>query len=235
MIDFPDKLAAIVFTKGCNFRCRYCYNPMLVWPDNVGKTNENKPRDLMPSADPETADLLAFLRSRQGKLDGLVITGGEPTIQADLPDFIAEVKALGLAVKLDTNGTNPEMIKKLLAENSLDYIAMDVKAPPQRYEEVTGGLGQWPIIEKSIKMIRSSGVPYEFRTTVAEGQLGEADILAMASELRGCRRWFLQGLVTAGELLDPEFKAGRYTQAELAAIALKARAVAGHCEIRGYI
>ena len=126
LIDFPGKIAAIVFTHGCNFRCGYCHNPSLLL--NKEKVVNNY----------TTKDFFSFLQTRIGKLDGVVITGGEPTLQSGLYDFIKEIKQMGFAVKLDTNGTNPDVIEKLLNDNLLDYIAMDIKAPLEKYSQITG-------------------------------------------------------------------------------------------------
>ena len=121
LIDYPEKLAAIIFTQGCNFKCPYCHNPEL----NAAQGNPFDKRMI-----------LEFLKTRVGKLDGVVITGGEPTLHKNLPDFIAKIKGLGFCVKLDTNGTNPEMLKRLLDEKLIDYVAMDIKAPIQKYAQV---------------------------------------------------------------------------------------------------
>jgi len=153
LIDYPGEVAAIIFTQGCNFRCQFCYNPMLVWPLEDSKMKYRKDHSLI-----EESDLFAFLRSRVGKLDGVVITGGEPTLHADLPEFINKIKALGYKVKLDTNGTNQEMLEKLInipltrGQNLIDYIAMDLKAPLDKYEKVTGAKVSLANIKKSVKI-----------------------------------------------------------------------------------
>ena len=128
LLDFPQKIACIVFTPGCNFKCGYCHNPELSGDFGKSKVAGNLP--------PTLSEFFDFLKKRKGKLDGVVITGGEPTLQADLPEFIKKVKDLGLLVKLDSNGTNPDMIRKLLDDKLLDYIAMDIKHCKERYNEV---------------------------------------------------------------------------------------------------
>ena len=150
LLDFPDKISAIVFTAGCNFRCGYCHNP-----------------ELINSIAPVT-EVFEFLKNRVGKLEGVVITGGEPCLQKDLPEFIKQVKSLGFAVKLDTNGSYPEMLAKVLPD--LDYVAMDIKAPLEKYSAVANWNGDVENIRKSIDMIMNSGVDYEFRTTVVASQ-----------------------------------------------------------------
>jgi pyruvate formate lyase activating enzyme len=176
-VDYPGKLAAVVFTPGCNLDCFYCHN-----------------RHVLDEAVPEshTADeVLAKLDERRGFLDAVVITGGEPTLQRGLDDFIRAVRAMGYLVKLDTNGTRPRVLKALLDEGLLDYVAMDVKAPAERYEEICGAPVNVKSIEASIALLIDGPVPYEFRTTVAP-QLTERDIVAIARWIHGARRFVLQ-------------------------------------------
>lgn len=157
-IDYPDKMACVVFTLGCNFRCGYCHNPTLVLPSMF---EQNK-----MVSEPELFD---YLESRKDWLEGVVVTGGEPTIHSDLPTFLEQIKMLGYSVKLDTNGTNPAMIEKLLAAKLLDFIAMDIKSNPdaQSYSKIIGKNAEtlMPSIWQSIKLIQNSGINYQFRTT----------------------------------------------------------------------
>ena len=162
--DFPGRTAAIVFSQGCNFRCPYCHNRHL-WP------NRSDGADLVP-----VDEVLAFLFKRKDFLGGLVITGGEPTLQSDLSDFIRQVKRLGLEVKLDTNGSRPEAIEALLAEDLLDYVAMDVKAPCSKYDQLCGGAVDKAAIRKSIGLIAGSRVRHHFRTTFFKALLSLADV-----------------------------------------------------------
>ena len=141
LVDFPEKVAAVVFTQGCNFRCGYCHNPDLLEFGQKTEWNEHSFFD--------------FLKTRLGKLDGVVISGGEPTLQSDLHDFIEKIKQMGFAVKLDTNGTNPKIVEKLLKNNLLDYIAMDIKAPLFKYKEITGVNVNIDDIKQSISIIMS--------------------------------------------------------------------------------
>ena len=163
LIDFPGRPAAVIFTQGCNFRCRYCHNPELVYPH------------LFTDPAP-TEEIMSFLQRRQGSLDGVVISGGEPTLHDDLPAFIAQIKELGYAVKLDTNGTRPEMLQELIDKKLVDYIAMDLKAPLDKYVLITGIETNPEIILKSMDIIRQSGLEYEFRTTYDKEVLTDADI-----------------------------------------------------------
>ncbi|OIO47385.1 MAG: anaerobic ribonucleoside-triphosphate reductase activating protein [Candidatus Portnoybacteria bacterium CG06_land_8_20_14_3_00_39_12] len=166
LIDYPGKLAAVVFTLGCNFRCGFCHNPELVLPALIKKQSRLA-----------EADFFKFLRTRQGKIDGVVVTGGEPTLHQDLPDFISQIKKLGFLVKLDTNGSCPEMLRILLEQKLLDYIAMDIKSSPERYHRACGLTKiNLSTIQKSIDFIKNSALPYNFRTTLAPNVVSEKDI-----------------------------------------------------------
>lgn len=186
-IDYPEKIACIVFTQGCNFRCGYCHNPELF---------ENKEPVLSVPA------FFEFLNKRKGKLDGVVITGGEPTLHGkDLIEFIKEVKSFGFLVKLDTNGTHPDVLQELLNENLLDYIAMDVKAPLAKYKTITQTDIDTKIIKKSIDMIMNSGVDYEFRTTIVKSQLSVEDLRQIGELIQGAKRYYMQKFL-ATKILD---------------------------------
>lgn len=186
-IDYPEKIACIVFTQGCNFRCGYCHNPELF---------ENKEPVLSVPA------FFEFLNKRKGKLDGVVITGGEPTLHGkDLIEFIKEVKSLGFLVKLDTNGTHPDVLQELLNENLLDYIAMDIKAPLTKYKAITQTDIDTKIIKKSIDMIMNSGVDYEFRTTIVKSQLSVEDLRQIGELIQGAKRYYMQKFL-ATKILD---------------------------------
>lgn len=201
LLDYPGYVSAIVFTQGCNFRCQFCYNPMLVWPIKVGRskyaqnvTNESGQTAEQQKDHPKIKedDLFVFLASRAGKLDAVVITGGEPCWQKDLLEFIKKIKKLSFLVKLDTNGSYPETLVKLIKEKLIDYIAMDLKAPEEKYEEVTGKSISFNKIKQSVKMIMQSGLPYEFRTTVVPSLLNKEDIDEMGKIIKGADKWYLQ-------------------------------------------
>ncbi len=214
LIDYPGKVAAIVFTSGCNFRCQFCYNPMLVWPSKEHESDESKntaghPRNREQDNSPipySEDDLFLFLKNRAGKLDGVVITGGEPTLHRDLPEFIAKIKALGYSVKLDTNGTNPEMIKRLIEDGLVDYLAMDIKAPEAKYELVTGIPINFQKIKESVKIIMQSGLPYEFRTTILPALLSKKDVASMGRLLQGADKWYLQKFKADTDLVNQDLK-----------------------------
>ena len=167
LIDFPGRPAAAIFTQGCNFRCRYCHNPELVYPHMFTE----------PVAEEE---IDAFLKRRQGTLEGVVVSGGEPTLFDDLPQFLSKLKSMGYAVKLDTNGTRPDMLKEIIDNKLVDFIAMDLKAPLEKYALITGVEFNMSIIQQSMDLIRSAGIGYEFRTTYDKEVLTDADIEAIS-------------------------------------------------------
>ena len=197
LIDFPGRVAATLFAAGCNFRCPFCHNAELVIPERV--------RELSPV---DSERVLEELERRRGFLDGVVLTGGEPTLQEDLGDFIARLRGLGFLVKLDTNGSRPEVVRSLVDDELVDYVAVDVKAPPNRYAEFAGVEVPADAIERTVTILRESRVEYEFRTTVAPG-LAEDDLEAIAAWLRPARRYVLQAFRVPGEpgkaLLDPSW------------------------------
>ena len=180
LADFPGTIAAIVFCRGCNFRCPYCHNPELVDPR----------RYATPISQTE---IFQFLSLRKGQLQGVVVTGGEPTLHGDLPDFLSGIRDLGFSIKLDTNGSNPRLLKAILEEGLLDYIAMDIKAPLASYGRVAGVSVRTGDIEKSIALIIKSGIPHEFRTTYLEPLLSLQDVKEITELVRGCRLFVLQG------------------------------------------
>jgi pyruvate formate lyase activating enzyme len=205
LLDFPDRVACIVFTIGCNLRCGYCHNPHLV----LQKYRREK-------EDMSEEKFFAFLDSRQGLLDGVVISGGEPTIQRDLIDFIRRIKERGFLVKLDTNGTNPEVIGGLLEEKLIDYIAMDVKHVPAKYEKACGRNVATSDIEESVQRIIASGIEHEFRTTVVPSLHTEEDVRRIAQFCKGCRKYTIQAFRPRTPLLDPRFEKLRtFSDAEL--------------------
>lgn len=163
LIDFPGCPAAIVFTQGCNFRCRYCHNPELIYPH------------LFTEPMPEE-EIESFLQRRKGTLEGVVVSGGEPTLHEDLPQFLSHLKSLGYKTKLDTNGSRPEVLKNLIDNKLVDFIAMDLKAPLEKYALITGVDTNEAVIKQSITLIQNSGLPHEFRTTYDKEVLTDEDI-----------------------------------------------------------
>lgn len=194
LVDYPGKVAATVFTIGCNFRCPYCHNPELVLPE----LSEKQPKIT-------EKEVLNFLKERRKLLEGLCITGGEPTIQSDLIDFIKKVKDLGFLIKLDTNGSCPDVLDSLIEQKLIDYVAMDVKAPKEKYEIFTQEETLIENVSKSIELLKQDRINYEFRTTLAPGILEERDVLAIVDWIKLTPRYFLQRFKN-DKVLDKKFK-----------------------------
>ncbi|HNY98096.1 MAG TPA: anaerobic ribonucleoside-triphosphate reductase activating protein [Candidatus Pacearchaeota archaeon] len=195
LIDYPGKVAAIVFLGGCNFRCGFCYSSELVLPDKL----KNQPRV-------DEKEFFDFLESKCGLLDGVVICGGEPTLSEDLPQFMDKIKNLGFALKLDTNGTNPDLLRRILEAGLADYVAMDIKAPKEKYSLVCGRNANLQDIEKSIALIKSQAKDFEFRTTVVPGLHTAQDISDIAHWIGDKRtKYYLQNFWPA-KTLDPELQ-----------------------------
>ena len=224
LLDYPGHIAAIVFTQGCNFRCSFCYNPMLVLPKNRDKEDHSHISE---------DDLFEFLKSRAGKLDGIVVTGGEPTVHNDLPELIKKIKDLGFKVKLDSNGTNPEMLKKLIEKKLIDYIAMDIKTSPDNYKKVTKDKTHLEKVEKSIKIVVGSKLPYEFRTTVVPEVVEKDDIPKIGEMIKGARVWYFQQFKPDTDLLEKKFqKVIPHSDEDLEEMAKIARRYVKKCEVR---
>jgi len=192
LIDYPGRVACTVFLIGCNFRCPFCYSSELVLPEKI----KLQPRIY-------EKDFFKFLKERKGLLDNLVLCGGEPTINKDLPQFCKKIKKLGYFVKLDTNGSNPEMLKKLIDEKLIDYVAMDIKAPRRKYEFFSGAklVNE---VEESVNILKKNQIGYEFRTTIAPG-LKKEDILKATNWIAGKGvNYFLQEFTAQKEVINPE-------------------------------
>jgi len=191
LIEYPGKICAIIFTQGCNFNCPYCYNAELVDP--------NLYRECLPED-----EIFSFLAKRKGKLDAVTITGGEPTIQPDLIEFVKYVRKIGYLIKIDTNGSYPKVIEKLISKKLVDYIAMDLKGPLSKYMIVTRSQINEDEIKQSIEIIMKSGIPYEFRTTILKQLLDENDILEIGNLIKGASLYILQQFVPT-RTLDKNF------------------------------
>lgn len=228
LLDYPEHLAAIIFTQGCNLRCHFCYNPKLVVPQLVAPAKNGAGHSLI-----NEDGLFGFLRERQKKLDAIVITGGEPTLHSDLPEFIKKIKELGYLVKLDTNGTNPKMLENLLNARLIDYLAMDLKAPLEKYNLVTGVKAPLNNIRKSIKMIIASGLPYEFRTTVLPEFHQTEDIEKMGELIKNTDKWYLQKFQSNPDLVDEKFKGKKsYKDNDMDKLRQIAAKYVKFCEVR---
>ncbi|MBI4117762.1 MAG: anaerobic ribonucleoside-triphosphate reductase activating protein [Parcubacteria group bacterium] len=188
--DYPGKVASIVFTQGCAFRCGYCHNPELVDQKRFGK--------------PVSEDaFFSFLISRVGKIDAVVVSGGEPLLHRDIFDFLRKIKDMGFAVKVDTSGVFPQALESIMEQRLADYIAMDIKASPCEYRRVVNMPSlRYDIIQRSIDMILHSDIDYEFRSTLIAGMHQVSDIERMAFGIRGAKRFFLQKFQKQTELLD---------------------------------
>lgn len=195
LLDYPGKVACTVFLAGCNFRCPFCHNASLV--------THVDPADHIPEE-----EILAFLKKRSGVLDGVCITGGEPLLTRGLEEFILKIKEMGYLIKLDTNGSNPEMLKHLVRKGTVDYVAMDVKNVPEKYGMTVGIDGYNPEnIRNSVDFLLTGEVPYEFRTTVVREFHKREDFEGLGKWLTGARRYYLQGFVDSGDLICPELRA----------------------------
>ncbi len=192
LIDYPGKLCAIIFAQGCNFRCPYCHNPELVLPEQF-----------TPSLSEE--EIFSFLDRRKKQLEAVEVTGGEPTLQPDLLSFLAKIKNKGFSVKLDTNGSFPEIIREAIQRGVVDYLAMDVKAPLERYQEVTRSKIDPQKVKETVEIIMKSCLDYEFRTTIVKSQLSPEDFLKIAQLIKGAKLYVLQNFVPI-KTLDPLFQ-----------------------------
>jgi pyruvate formate lyase activating enzyme len=203
LIDYPGKVAAVVFTAGCNFRCPFCHNPELVLPELFN-----------PSF--EVDDILAFLEKRKGQLQGVVVTGGEPTIHNDLPDFLSRIKSLGYLIKLDTNGSRPDVLQDVIDRKLVDFLAMDIKSSLENYCKATGAPIDLSAIKESISIIKGSGCEYQFRTTLLKKVVSESDLLDIMKLVGDAREYRLQKGNLKEKVLDYSYFAdeGDYTEEE---------------------
>ena len=190
MVDYPGKLAATVFTGGCNLRCPFCHNALL-----VTRLSES------PTLSQE--EVLSFLSSRKGLLDGIVLSGGEPLMHPDAVDFLEKVRNLGFSIKVDTNGSYPEMLETILQRGLADYVAMDIKNRPEKYAETVGIPGfSTENVEKSLSLLRSSGIPYELRTTVVRQFHTPEDLAAIGKWLGDVPAYYIQNFEDSGNLIQ---------------------------------
>ena len=199
LIDFPGRLAATVFLTGCDFRCPFCYSAELVLPQRIKEQPEITQKELFN-----------FLKDRKGLLEGVVICGGEPTLNKNLPLFIKKIKKDGYLVKIDTNGSNPKMLEILLKKGLIDYVAMDIKAPKEKYGRAVGMAECWTDrmmknIDKSINILKESGIDFEFRTTVVPQLLEREDILKIARWIKPAPKYYLQNF-RPEKTIDPRFE-----------------------------
>ena len=225
MVDWDDKVSAVIFLPRCNFRCPFCYNvALVVTPDELPTIPFEK--------------IESYLERHKEGIEGVVITGGEPTVHKDLPYLCKRLKNMGFMVKLDTNGTGPSMIKELIGDSLVDYIAMDVKAPLTReeYSRATGvdAKGFIEAVKESMNILMESGVDYEFRTTVVPTIHAEEDIESISKALRGCRRYVLQNIKSEVKMIDPSFENLKpFSKEEMETLLGAARNYVKRAKIRG--
>lgn len=218
LLDYPGHVAATVFLGQCNFRCPFCHNSDLITEQAEALVSKE--------------ELLTFLKKRTSLLEGVCITGGEPTLSPDLEALVSDIKKLGFLVKLDTNGYRPSVIRNLCQKNLLDYIAMDIKSSPENYGTVTGipDIRLSPIME-SVEFIKTCGIPYEFRTTTVKGLMGAEDFSAIGQWLHGAEHYFIQNYVESPQVLSPGFSPFR--KEELLAFAELVRPHVKYVSLRG--
>lgn len=220
MVDFPGKIAATIFTGGCNLRCPFCHNALL-----VTRLNESPRMD--------TEEILRFLRSRRGLLDGVVLTGGEPLLQPDAGDFLTRIKDMGFAVKLDTNGCFPQALAKILETGSVDYVAMDIKNRKEKYA-ATVGVPEFDLspVEDSIRLLMTGKTDYEFRTTVCRELHTAEDMEEIGHWIRGAKRYFVQNFEDSGNLISSNFHG--FSEEEICVLSRRAEPYVEYIGVRGY-
>ena len=223
LLDYPGKVACTVFTPGCNLRCPFCHNAPLVLPELAGQCDGAISED----------ELLLFLRKRQGVLDGVAVTGGEPLLHKDLPSFLEKVRALGFMIKLDTNGSFPDRLIDIVNAGLVDRVAMDIKNSPELYGVTVGvpGLDLAPI-EKSIRFLLEGRVDYEFRTTVVRGLHTKESVVRAAKWIAGAKEYYLQQFKDSGDVLHIE-GLGAFSEKEMHALASAAAEYVPAGEVRG--
>lgn len=220
-LDFPDRLACIVFLGGCNLRCPFCHNASLA---------------LSKEAEIDREEFFSLLLKRKGILEGVCVTGGEPLLNPDIADFLSEIKSYGYLVKLDTNGAFPERLSELIDKKLVDYVAMDIKNSPEKYPVTCGfsgrGYGEfYAPFKRSVEILLKGNVDYEFRTTVTEELHTVEDIEKIANEINGAKRWYLQQFVDSGEILCSGLSAP--SEEKLVKMQQKACDLGLKCQIRG--
>lgn len=221
LLDYPGVVACTVFTAGCNFRCPFCHNAMLVLPEQID--------DECLTDD----EVFGFLKKRRGVLDGVAVTGGEPLLHADMPEFLARVKELGYKIKLDTNGSNPELLSEIIKNKLVDRVAMDIKNAPEEYAR-TIGLESFDIapVERSKEMLLRGDIDYEFRTTVVKEIHTKESLIGAAKWIEGAKEYYLQQFKDSGNLILPDGLSA-YDEKQMHALADAVRDYVPTVEVRG--
>ena len=219
LLDYPDRISAIVWTVDCNFKCPFCYNKNLV-DGNVELFNED--------------EVLSFLKKRKGLLEALSISGGEPFLQKDILDFTSKVKKLGYLVKIDTNGTFPEGLKEIIDKKLVDYLSMDIKAPKNKYNKLAGIKANLKKIEQSIEIIKNNAPDYEFRTTFVPDLLKKEDIIEIAKWLEGAKRFYLQQFKSDTPLISSKLdNVAPYSKEDIIKTLEEIKPFFKSCDVRG--
>lgn len=192
LLDYPGKVACTLFTAGCNFRCPFCHNAGLALPDRLEEASITED------------EVMSFLKKRAGMLDGVAITGGEPLLHTDMPEFLEKIKNLGYKIKLDTNGSNPKLLKEIVNAGLVDRVAMDIKNAPSEYNKTAGCSVDMEKIEESKDFLLTGTCDYEFRTTVVKGIHTKESIVAAAKWISGAKEYYLQQFKDSGNLIAPD-------------------------------
>lgn len=221
LIDFPGKISTVLFSGGCNMRCRFCHNPDLAcnWQDLELSSNE---------------EALDIISRRKKVIDGVTISGGEPTLSKNIDSFIRQIKSLGLAVKLDSNGLKPDVISRLIGQNLVDYVAVDIKTSPEKYRSLTDSEADFASIVQCINILKKSGIDYEVRTTCVPGYVTIEDLAGIRDAIGRVRAYYLQQFQCNAHLLDPLWETIRpYPRETLLAFRDFVLTFADRCELRG--
>ena len=220
LLDYPGTVACTIFTAGCNFRCPFCHNAMLVLPEQIEETSLSED------------EVLKFLKKRQGVLEGVAVTGGEPLLHADMPQLLRKIKDLGYKIKLDTNGSNPKLLKEIVEAGLVDRVAMDIKNSPEMYPETVGCRVSMAAVEESKDFLLSGTVDYEFRTTVVKGIHTEESLIEAARWIAGAKEYYLQQFKDSGNLIKPD-ELTAFDEKEMHALADAVRKYVPAVEVRG--
>ena len=220
LLDYPGKVACTLFTSGCNFRCPFCHNAGLVLPDKLEEASISED------------EVMSFLKKRAGILDGVAITGGEPLLHTDMPGFLEKIKNLGYKIKLDTNGSNPTLLKDIVNAGLVDRVAMDIKNAPTEYNKTAGCSVDMEKIEESKDFLLTGTCDYEFRTTVVKGIHTKESLIAAAKWISGAKEYYLQQFKDSGHVLDIR-GLGAYDEAEMHSLADAAAEYVPSVQVRG--
>ena len=221
LLDYPGKVACTMFTSGCNFRCPFCHNALLVLPEKIEESFLTED------------EIMSFLKKRFGVLDGVAVTGGEPLLHADMPQLLEKIKAIGYKVKLDTNGSNPKLLREIIEAGLVDRVAMDIKNAPEAYGK-TIGIENYDIskVEESKNLLLGGAVEYEFRTTVVKGLHTKESLVSAAKWIEGAKEYYLQQFKDSGELILPD-GLGAYDKEEMTELCDAVRQYVPAAQVRG--